>query len=456
MTQYPAYQKYKPTGCDWFPEIPAHWDIDRAKWSVTACQNGVWGSDPDGDDDLVCIRVADFDRQSLRVATEKLTMRSIAEKDRIGRLLETGDLLLEKSGGGEQQSVGAVVEFNQRFPAVSSNFIARMVPAKEIDSRFLVYVHSHLYVGHVNYRSIKQTTGIQNLDSQAYLNESIAYPPHSEQQAIARFLDFKTAQIDALIAKKQTLLKKLAEKRTALISHAVTKGLDPSVPMKDSGVEWIGEIPQHWTTRRVKFAAKLESGHTPSKQVPEYWEDCDIPWVSLNDSKQLAVADYITETAIQINSLGLANSSARLLPPNAVVFTRDATIGLCAITTRPMAVSQHLIAWIPGPDITPLYLLRVFNAMKGFLDSFTFGATIKTIGMPDVKKLAMPIPPKDEQEVITKYIDHQFRAARPQVRATEMAIAKLQEYRSAIITAAVTGKIDVRNATNPPVAQAGA
>src|SRR6266481_5309104 len=242
MTQYPAHPSYKSTGCDWFPEIPAHWEIDRAKWSVTACQNGVWGSEPDGDDDLVCIRVADFDRQSLGVSTEKLTMRSIAEKDRRNRMLEAGDLLLEKSGGGEQQLVGAVVEFNHSFPAVSSNFIARMVASEGVNARFLVYVHSHLYSGRVNYRSIKQTTGIQNLDSQAYLDEPIVYPPIDEQAAIARFLDFKTAQIDPLIAKKQALLGKLAEKRTALISHAVTKGLDPSVPMKDSGVPWLGKI----------------------------------------------------------------------------------------------------------------------------------------------------------------------------------------------------------------------
>ncbi len=208
MKQYPAYPAYKTTGCDWFPEIPSHWGIDRAKWSISSCQNGVWGAEPDGDDDLVCIRVADFDRQSLRVSTEKLTMRSIAEKDRRNRLLKNGDLLLEKSGGGEQQLVGAVVEFNQPFPAVTSNFIARMVASDGMNSRFLVYLHLHLYSGRVNFRSIKQTTGIQNLDSQAYLDEPITYPPLDEQQAIARFLDFKTAQIDALISKKKELAEK--------------------------------------------------------------------------------------------------------------------------------------------------------------------------------------------------------------------------------------------------------
>lgn len=216
----------KDSGVEWLGEIPAHWQIDRAKWSITSCQNGVWGAEPDGDDDLVCIRVADFDRQSLLVSTEKLTMRSIAEKDRRNRLLEAGDLLLEKSGGGEHQLVGAVVEFNQPFPAVSSNFIARMVASDDTDSRFLVYVHFHLYAGRVNYRSIKQTTGIQNLDSQSYLDEPIAYPPVEEQQAIGNFLDEISARMDMQKKLVNDVIARLMEYRSALITNAVTGKID--------------------------------------------------------------------------------------------------------------------------------------------------------------------------------------------------------------------------------------
>ena len=269
-------------------------------------------------------------------------------------------------------------------------------------------------------------------------------PGPTEQRTIAAFLDRETARIDALIVKKQRLIELLAEKRSALISQAVTKGLNPDAPMKDSGVEWLGEIPAHWDVARVKFVAKLESGHTPSKQVPEYWENCDISWVSLNDSKQLAACDYISETKYQINRLGLDNSSARVLPPGAVVFTRDATIGLAAITTKEMAVSQHLIAWIPNNQIRAEYLLRVFNVMKAHLDSYTFGATIKTIGMPDVKKLVTTLPPLDEQKAIEEFVQTNMSQLDRLASSVESAIAILQEYRNAVIAAAVTGKIDVR------------
>src|SRR6266550_5327705 len=112
-------------------------------------------------------------------------------------------------------------------------------------------------------------------------NLPVSLPPPAEQRAIAAFLDRETARINALIAKKERLIELLQEKRAALISHAVTKGLDPTVPMKDSGVEWLGEIPAHWEVKRLKFVAKQETGHTPSRQHPEYWEDCTIPWISL-------------------------------------------------------------------------------------------------------------------------------------------------------------------------------
>jgi type I restriction enzyme S subunit len=262
---------------------------------------------------------------------------------------------------------------------------------------------------------------------------------------IVGFLDHETARIDALIEEQQRLIELLKEKRQALISHAVTKGLDPMVPMKDSGVEWLGEVPAHWDVARVKNMAKLESGHTPSKEYPEYWEGGDIPWVSLNDSKQLKVVDYIDEPRYMITALGMNNSSARLLPARAVVFTRDATIGLAAITTREMCVSQHLIAWICIKILMlPEYLLLVFYAMEEELGRFTFGATLKTIGMPDVRKLTTTVPPLTEQAEIVAEVRSKRDLISRLISEGENGIALLQERRSALISAAVTGKIDVR------------
>lgn len=272
----------------------------------------------------------------------------------------------------------------------------------------------------------------------------ILLPPENERKTISAFLDHETARIDRLIEKQKRLIELLHEKRQAVISHAVTKGFAPDAPMKDSGVEWLGAVPTHWDVTRVKWVAKLESGHTPSKTVPEYWQDCDIPWVSLNDSKTLAASDYIDDTVNKINRIGLDNSSAHVLPSQAVVFTRDATIGLAAITTQPMAVSQHLIAWVCSHKIIPEYLLLVFYAMEQELQRATYGATIKTIGMPEVRRMVTTLPPLSEQQDIVEAVFEQKRRLHEASRKTNLMIERLREHRTALISAAATGKIDVR------------
>ena len=445
MKQYPAYPAYKTTGCDWFPEIPSHWGIDRAKWSISSCQNGVWGAEPDGDDDLVCIRVADFDRQSLRVSTEKLTMRSIAEKDRRNRLLKNGDLLLEKSGGGEQQLVGAVVEFNQPFPAVTSNFIARMVASDGMNSRFLAYVHSHLYSGRVNFRSIKQTTGIQNLDSQAYLDESITYPPLDEQQAIARFLDFKTAQIDALIAKKKSLLDKLAEKRTALISHAVTKGLDPKVAMKDSEVPWLGDIPAHWVPKRLRFCMKTN----PSKGEIKLNDDELVSFIPME-----AVGEFGGLSLDAEKELGVMGGGYTYFADNDVVVAKITPCfenGKGAIASglkNGVAFGTTELHVMRSDDtLLPDYLfhLTMSHPFRCLGESEMYGAGgQKRVPETFLKDFRIGLPPVNEQQDIIDYINKVNQKLDLQMSKATDVIDRLAEYRSALIINAVTGKIDVR------------
>jgi len=229
-TRYRPYPEYKDSGVEWLGRIPAHWEIRRLGSTVASSQNGLWGDEAQGDEnDIVCVRVADFNRQRLVVCEpeEGFTIRNVTGARRSGRVLQRDDLLLEKSGGGEKQLVGAVVRFQFPGPAVCSNFIARVVTQEGHDARFLTYLHSTLYSARVNLRSIKQNTGIQNLDEKQYFGEPVSLPLQTEQQAIANFLDRETAKIDALVEKKERLIELLQEKRTSMITHAVTKGLDP-------------------------------------------------------------------------------------------------------------------------------------------------------------------------------------------------------------------------------------
>lgn len=313
---------------------------------------------------------------------------------------------------------------------------------------YLFYALASSHSAHQFYLAANGVTRF-GLTLQGTKNVRIAFPSIQNQQQIAAFLDWKTSQIDALIAKKQTLLQKLKEKRLAVITQAVTKGLNPDAPMRDSGSDWIGKVPRHWDVLKIKFVTELASGHTPSRTIDEYWVDCTIPWVSLNDSKMLREKDSISETHYQISELGLANSSARLLPAGVVVFSRDATVGLCAITEVPMAVSQHFIAYICGEKINGKYLLFVLKAMNQHLQSLQTGSTIVTIGMPEVRGLICPLPTTAEQVAIAAHIDSVTAKIDQMLANAETAIARLTEYRSALITAATTGKIDVRGWQSP-------
>jgi len=440
---FPRYPAYKDSGVEWLGEVPSHWHVTALKREYSVTLGKMLQSDASSPEDVLGPYLRAANIQWSGVDASDIKTMWLSGRDVLQLRLLPGDLLISE-GGDVGRSCLWQGELEECY---FQNSVNRARPINGGSSRFLYYWMSTIKdKGYVDVLCNKST--IAHFTAEKVAAVPVPIPPKGEQESIAHFLDTETTKIDALVAEQEQLITLLKEKRQAVISHAVTKGLDPSVPMKDSGVEWLGEVPAHWQVRRVKDVTRLESGHTPSKTVPEYWVDCDIPWVSLNDSKYLAANDYITDTAVQINQLGIENSSARLLPAGAVVFTRDATIGLTAITTREMAVSQHLIAWCPTGLMDPLYLLRVFNAMKDHLDSYTFGATIKTIGMGDVKSLMSPVPTLHEQVAIAAFLGKELQALDQLVDEAVLSIELLRERRSALISAAVTGQIDVRGLAN--------
>ncbi|MFM8276259.1 MAG: restriction endonuclease subunit S [Cyanobium sp.] len=276
----------------------------------------------------------------------------------------------------------------------------------------------------------------------------VARPPLEEQLRIATFLDRETAKIDALIAEQQRLIELLQEKRQAVISHAVTKGLNPDAPMKDSGVEWLGEVPEHWTVMPLRLAARIESGHTPSRSREDYWvaEECIYPWFTLGDVWQIREgrAEYVFETQEKVSQIGLENSAARLLPANTVILSRTASVGFSGILGVPMATTQDFVNWICGPRICPEYLLFVFRAMTKEFERLKYGSTHNTIYMPDIFSFRTPIPPLGEQRQIVSMVRESLRQFDDSFDNLLKSQELLQERRSALISAAVTGQIDVR------------
>ena len=443
IAPYPTYQ---PSGVEWLGNIPKDWSVKRLKWSVDGCFNGVWGDEPDGIDDVVCLRVADFNRDNYTISTEALTLRAIEAKQLESRKLKRGDLLIEKSGGGEKQLVGCVVYFDHEFDAVCSNFVARMPVAEGHLPRYWAYVHAGLYAGKLNYPAIKQTTGIQNLDAALYLDTLAAYPPLAEQQQIAAFLDWKTSQIDALIAKKQALLQKLKEKRLAVITQAVTKGLNPDAPMRDSGIAWLGKVPAHWGVKRLKFVAHVGNGSTPNREDSAYWDGGTYPWLnsSVVNQEQVTNADqFVTPRALSECHL------PRISPPAVLVGItgQGKTRGMATTLLFEATINQHLAYVKPDEAKASVgFLRRVFDMAYAHLriESENGGSTKGAITCEQIAELPIPVPPLDEQVVISERIDMALAKLARMSDNAKSAITRLTEYRSALITAATTGKIDVR------------
>ena len=212
---------------DWIDSLPSEWQHGRLKYSISQIKGGVWGQeDDDSEDSIWCVRIADFDRKNLRVNDEKKTIRSVTRSERSGRILKPGDLLLEKSGGGDQAPVGCVVSYDHELQAVSSNFTNVLRLTKNQNSRYWTYVHQALYSNGRTWRSIKQTSGIQNLDTENYLNEIVPFPPEPDQNVIARYLDKELAKIDKLQSTIDGFMTLLQERRKALINSAVTGKID--------------------------------------------------------------------------------------------------------------------------------------------------------------------------------------------------------------------------------------
>ncbi|MCD1268585.1 restriction endonuclease subunit S [Microbacterium sp. MEC084] len=269
--------------------------------------------------------------------------------------------------------------------------------------------------------------------------------PAHRQGAIADYLDRETAQIDTLIAKQTHLVSALRDRRREGIRSLVTRGLDPSAEFRANPLPWADAIPAHWHALNIRRVAAMKTGHTPSRSNPEYWENTIIPWFTLADVWQLRDESqtYLGDTANTISELGLANSAAELLPAGTVVLSRTASVGFTGVMPQPMATSQDFWNWVCGPRLLPEYLMYVFRAMRPHLLSLMIGSTHKTIYQPIAAAIRIPLPPVDEQKTIVAEIERQTAKIDALIAKAQQFIALAKERRAALITAAVTGQIDV-------------
>lgn len=454
MTELKPYPKYKDSGVEWIGEIPESWEVSRLKASIKYVKNGIWGTDEKRDlNDIYCVRIADFDRNKARVKNIELTIRNIPKNDQKHYILKSGDLLIEKSGGGDKQPVGYTVLYDLDKKAVYSNFIAKMRLYKnKVNPYFMTYLHQSIYAHKINVKSIKQTTGIQNLDLESYFNEKVAYPPLHEQEKIVSYLNRKSFYIDSLIIEKKRLIALLEEKRQAVITETVTKGLDPNVKMKDSGIELIGKIPNHWLVVRLKHIASNKSnsfvdGPFGSNLKNNEYTMEGVPVIQLNnirDSKlRLTGINYVSKEKAQQLSRHIA------YPENLVIAKMASPLVRSAIV--PNDYNKYVIV----ADCIKLELKEQVNnkfinyfmntkLMESQAQILSKGTTRVRVNLGIVKNLKLSLPPLEEQNEIVEYLDKFEKNYSMTINKLKDQISKLQEYRESLIYEAVTGKIDLR------------
>lgn len=270
-------------------------------------------------------------------------------------------------------------------------------------------------------------------------------PSAAQQQAVADYLDAETARIDALADRYGRLINLQMEKRTAITIRGV-EGRFLSGSRRTSRLTYLETVPDRWDEVRLSLLAKLGSGHTPSREHPEWWVDAAIPWITTGEVWQLRDdrVEYVSETRENVSELGIANSAAELHPAGTVFLSRTASAGFSGIMACDMATSQDFVTWTCGPRVRPRFLLLCLRAMRGdLLGRLAMGSTHKTIYFPDIQSIKVPLPPVEEQDQILDSVWARLRAIDGVVDAIQRQVSLLHERRRAVITAAVTGQLEI-------------
>ncbi len=361
-------------------------------------------------------------------------------QDSATTLIEPGAVLIVVRSGILKHSIPVAIN---ALPVALNQDMRAILPDERLDPRYL----ARLIEGHQAelLRSwSKEGATVESLESDLLGDTAIPVPPLPQQRAIADYLDRETARIDALVAAKERVLALLAEKRLALITRAVTRGLDPDVPLRDSGIPWLGEIPAHWETVALRFLVTITSGATPDTGNAEYW-DGRIPWVSPKDMKQHEIED----SQDHVSGLALSKSALHLIDPGAVlVVVRGMILAHsfpAAVNTKSVTINQDMKALRCKPPLNPFYLRDFFLGYEkhvvSLADSSAHGT--RKLETEMLGRLLVPLPPLVEQHEIVAYIASETAKLDNLSRATERTISLLKERRSALIAAAVTGQIDV-------------
>ena len=407
---YPTYSSYRDSGVAWLGEVPSHWGVKRLKF-MAKLQNGSDYKHIESHDGYPVIGSGG----QFAYATD---------------YLYNGESVLL----GRKGTIDKPLYVNGAFWTVDTMYYTEIF--QNTCPKFLYYLTLT-----VDFWKYSTQTALPSMTQTSLNNLIFAAPEYEEQTAIADYLDTQTAQIDALIDKQQNLLAKLAEQRSSVITQAVTRGLNPNAPMKESGVAWLGEVPSHWEIWKITHAINLiGSGTTPKSDNAEYY-DGEILWVTTSELRESLISD----TKQKISDSAIKDYSAlKKYPKNSVAIAMyGATIGRLGILEKEATFNQACCVFGNSDILHYKFLFYWLWQRRPALISLSNGGGQPNLSQDDLKKIKIPLPPLAEQTAIADYLDEQTAHIDRLSQKVEQAIGRLKEYRTALITQAVTGKIKV-------------
>lgn len=442
MKRYPAY---RDSGVEWLGEVPDGWDILNLKHVCYVFPSNVDKHSHPGEIPVQLCNYTDVYYND-RITSSLDFMSATATEAEIEKFtLRVGDVIFTKdSETADDIGIAAIVA--EELPGVVCGYhlsIAR--PNFDVEGRFIkAFFDSAAAKAHFEVTANGLTR--VGLGQYAINNLQLAVPPLPEQRAIADFLDRETAKIDALVEEQRRLIALLAEKRQAVISHAVTKGLNPNAPLKPSGFDWLGDIPEGWEAGPLKRRWSV----TDCKHVTAEFVDDGYPlasirevqsrWVNLAAAKQTSSEYY--EQLIEAGRKPRAGD---------LIFSRNATVGEVAQVhaDHPLFAMGQDVCLIRRPsdaissDFMQAFLMSIITQKQ--LDVLMIGSTFKRVNVEAIRNLTVVFPPVSEQHLIAQFVEQEAAQFDALTEAATSAIALLQERRAALISAAVTGKIDLRD-----------
>ncbi len=439
MTHKP-YLRYKEAGVKWMGKVPEHWEIKPLK-RIGKINYGIGEPPKYQSEGTPLIRATNIHEGKLIEDGMVFVNHEDIPANRVF-WLQVGDIIIVRSGAYTGDSA--------RIPNGYVKSIAgfdMVLRCYEDDSKFVQYALLSKYLKQDQIDLEKLRAAQPHLNAEELGSCLFIAPPLSEQQTIVSFLDQETSRIDTLISEKERLLSLLQEYRQALISNAVTKGLDPSVKMKDSGVEWLGEVPEHWEVMRLGFLCnKIGSGKTPLGGSESYSES----GVLFIRSQNVYYEGLLLDDIVCINEeIDGEMAGSRVLPGDVLLNITGASLGRTCLVPEnfpPANVNQH-VSIIRAKDSS----IRKFLswAMKSFsikaqIESYQNGAAREGLNFDQISQLIIVVPPRIEYSYISGFLDHETSRIDTLISQARKFIDLLKEYRSSLITAAVTGKIDVR------------